>query len=76
MKFNYAKLLGRIKEYGFIHQTLAKKIGIAPSTFSAKLNNKYEFTLTEINAICKELDISNDDIGLYFFDQKVQKAER
>jgi transcriptional regulator with XRE-family HTH domain len=76
MEFNYAKLIGRIKEYGFTHENLANKIGIAPSTFSVKLNNKYAFTIAEIDAICKALDISKDEIGLYFFTQKVQKAER
>ena len=74
MKFNYAKLLGRIKEYGLTHEELATKIGIAPSTFSAKMNNKYSFAITEIDAICKILDISKSEIGLYFFTQKVQKS--
>lgn len=74
MIFNYAKLLGRIKEYGFTHEELANKIGIAPSTFSAKMNNKYSFAITEIDAICNVLEISKDEIGLYFFTQKVQKS--
>lgn len=76
MAFNYAKLKGRIKEYGFTHENIANKISIAPSTFSAKLNNKYEFTLTEIDEICRLLDICRDEIGLYFFTKKVQITEQ
>ena len=67
MEFNYAKLRGRIKEYGLTHEDLANKINIAQSTFSAKLNNKYDFTITEIKAISNVLEISRDEIGLYFF---------
>lgn len=76
MGFNYAKLLGRIKEYGFTHENLANKIGIAPSTLSAKLNNKYSFTIAEIEAIRKALEIGKGEIGIYFFTQKVQKTEQ
>ena len=67
MKFNYSKLLGKIKECGYTQEILADKIGIAISTMSAKLNNRNAFTTKEIGAICKELNIPKKDIGLYFF---------
>ena len=67
MKFNYSKLLGRIKECGYIHATLAKAIGISKGTLSAKLNNLNFFTTKEIIAICKVLNIAYKDIPLYFF---------
>ncbi len=67
MKFNYSKLLGKIKECGFTHENLAVKIGIAHSTLSAKLNNRNAFTTKEIGAICKVLNIPKKDVGLYFF---------
>lgn len=73
MSWNYAKLRGRIKEYGYTQKTLANTININSSTLSEKLNNKYEFTVDEINAICKCLKIPKVEIGEYFFAQKVQK---
>ena len=67
MKFNYAKLLGKIRECGFTQATLAKAIGISKSTLSAKLNNLNWFTTSEIIAICDALNIAHKDIPLYFF---------
>lgn len=67
MKFNYAKLLGRIRECGFTQATLAKAIGINKGTLSAKLNNQNYFLTSEIVAICKALNIAFKDIPLYFF---------
>lgn len=67
MKFNYSKLLGRIKERGFTLETLAEAIGITKGTLSAKLNNHYPFKSNEMVAICNVLDIAIKDISLYFF---------
>ena len=36
-------------------------------TISAKLNNRVSFTQDEIDGICELLDISNEEIGNYFF---------
>ena len=66
-KFNYAKLLGKIKEQGFTQAKLADAIGINRGTLSAKLNGQYSFSVKEIDSICRELDISNGEIGAYFF---------
>lgn len=67
MKYNYSKLLGRIKERGLTQEQLAKAIGKDKSTISAKVNNQFSFTQKEMDDICKVLDISNDEIGEYFF---------
>ena len=67
MKYNYSKLLGRLKEYNLIQAKLAEKIGINEGTLSLKLNNKNAFTSEEIDRICEVLDIPNDEIGKYFF---------
>ena len=40
MQFDYSKLLGRIKEYGFTQESLALAIGMSVSTLSFKLNSK------------------------------------
>lgn len=63
----YAKLLGRIKERGLTQAKLAGKIGKNQSTVCEKLKGKSVFTAKEIDDICKVLDISNDQIGEYFF---------
>lgn len=67
MKFNYSKLLGRIKEKGFTQESLAVAIGISVATMSLKLNNKAFFTQPEICKISDLLDIPVDRIGEYFF---------
>ena len=67
MKFNYSKLLGRIRECGFTQEQLAKAIGISKYTLSAKLNNKFSFSQEEILAICKVLKIHISEIGEFFY---------
>lgn len=67
MKYNYSKLLGRLRERGFTQEQLAKEIGKNKCTISAKVNNQFSFTQEEMDDICRVLDISNDEIGEYFF---------
>ena len=67
MKFNHSKLLGRMREYGFTQETLAKKIGISESTLCGKLNSRAYFSTKEIDKICELLDIPNVEIGIYFY---------
>ena len=67
MKYNYSKLLGRLKECKLTQAELAEKIGKHITTLSAKLNNKNAFTSEEIDRICEVLEIPNDEIGKYFF---------
>ena len=67
VNYNYSKLLGRIKECGFTQTRLADAIGINRGTLSSKLNGQYSFSMKEIDSICRELNISNDEIGAYFF---------
>lgn len=74
MEFDYSKLLGRIKEYGYTQETLAKEIGITESSMSLKLNNKAPFKQIEIRLACKILEITDEEIGVYFFAPKVRKS--
>lgn len=67
MKFNHSKLLGRIKECGFIQETLAEAIGISKGTLNAKLSGQFYFTSREMVAICNTLNIPHKDIPVYFF---------
>lgn len=74
MKFDYSKLLGRIKEFGYTQETLAKEIGITVSSMSLKLNNKAHFKQIEIRSICKVLRIADNEIGIYFFTPEVRET--
>lgn len=69
--WDYAKLKGRIRESGITQEDLGRKIGLTPTTFSLKLNNKAEFKHSEIEEICVALDIPLVDIPAYFFARKV-----
>ena len=67
MQFDFSKLLGRIKEFGYTQESLAEEIGISKVTMSLKLNNKAFFTQPEIEKIRKALLIPRDEVGVYFF---------
>jgi DNA-binding XRE family transcriptional regulator len=67
MKFDYSKLLGRMREMGYTQEKLAKAIGINESTLHCKLSNKSYFNGREIDAICAVLNIPNSEIGIYFY---------
>lgn len=70
MQFDYSKLLGRIKEYGYTQERFAKEIGMSLSTLNAKLNNKSYFDQFAIRKSCVVLCIRDNEIGIYFFCQK------
>ena len=72
MKFDYSKLLGRIKEFGFTQETLAKRIGIAESSMCLKLNNRASFKHGEIFQVSEALGIATSEIGVYFFTPRVR----
>lgn len=67
MKFNYSKLIGKIRECGFTQKTLAEAIGISKASLNAKLHNLFYFTAKEMYAICEALNIPISEIGEYFF---------
>ena len=69
MRYDYSKLLGRIKECNYTQETLAEAIGKNKSSLNLKLNQKTNqgFTTVEIDKICEVLDIPNAEIGAYFF---------
>lgn len=65
--YNYDKLLGKIKEKKYTQETLAKELGMQTATLNQKLNNRARFKQGEISAMCKLLDIKDNEIGKYFF---------
>ena len=71
MAFDFRKLKGRIiQAYGAIY-LFAKKLGISNNSFSRKLNNKVRFSVDDIVEISSLLDIPPNEIGAYFFTEKV-----
>ena len=71
VKFDYSKLLGKIKENGYTQSEFAAELGMTPSTFSLRLSGKGYFRQPETIKMCDMLGIAYKDISLYFFTQKV-----
>lgn len=66
-KYDYSKLLGRMRENHITQEQLAKDIGISESTMNIKLKNKRQFAQDEMIKILDVLNVPIDDIGAYFF---------
>ena len=75
MEFDFSKLLGRIREYGYTQKTLAIRIGMSASQLNQCLKSKSNFKHNKILAICKVLDITVSEIGPFFYTLKTRKAE-
>lgn len=70
------ELRGRIIQKFGSQGRFAQHIGKTQQTVTAKLNNRVQFTQNDILEWCNALDIPADDVGKYFFDQKLSKSER
>ena len=66
-KYDYSKLLGRIKECGYTQERIAEKISNSACSLNLTLNNKREFRQDEILEISKVLNIRSGEIEEYFF---------
>ena len=75
MEFDYSKLLGRIREFGYTQKTLAAVVEMSVSQLNQCLKGKANFKHTKILAICKVLDIPVSEIGVYFYALKTRKTE-
>ena len=67
MLFQYSKLKGRIKEICGSDYRFAELMKLSPTTISAKLNNKSEFSQPEIMKAVEILNLEPYEITLYFF---------
>lgn len=78
IEIDFDKLRGRIREKLGSEAKFAEKIGISSASLSAKFNNKSDFTATEIIKACDKdiLDIPLDEIGLNFFNRKLELNSR
>ena len=65
---NVRLLEERIQKSGLKKVYIAEKIGVTPNTLTALLNNKTEFKVSQIRAICQVLGITDDaEIKAIFF---------
>lgn len=78
MKYDFDKLRGRIREKLGNEAKFAEKLGISSASLSSKFNNKTDFSSAEISRATDDdvLDISIDEIGLYFFTKKLELNSR
>lgn len=73
--YNYSKVRGKIREIYGTQEAFSKAIGLSTTTVSDKLNNKVEWTQSEIAKISNLIFINKDEIPVYFFNDEVQEIE-
>ena len=71
MAFNHFKLKSRIIEMYGTQTAFVKEFGVSENAFSRKMNNKNRFSTDDILKIAQMLDISENEIGTYFFTKEV-----
>lgn len=71
VKFNYSKLLGKLKENGLTQLEFAKMVGISPATLSLVLSGDAFLRQPTIEKACDVLGINRKEIPTYFFTLKV-----
>ena len=71
VSFQYNKLRGRIKEMCATNEEFAKRMGLSSAVISLKLNNKSQWTQSEIYKAVEVLQIESADVPAYFFTPEV-----
>ena len=66
-RYDFGKLLGRMREKRITQTYLAKKVGISETSMNFSLNNKRDFKQEEILSVCEQLEIPLSRIPEYFF---------
>lgn len=74
MSFQYNKLRGRIIEVFGSQSKFASVVGQSEQIITAKLSGKSSFTQDNIIAWSKALNIDQNEIGSYFFTQKLSNG--
>ena len=67
----FAKLRGPIVEIFGSQSKFAESIGVSEVTIINKLSGKYDFSLKDIVLWANALRISEEEIGAYFFAEKL-----
>ena len=75
MPFNYAKLRGRIVEKFGSQHAFAKAMKLSERTMTLKLKGRIPWKQTEICKAIELLELTSEDIPIYFFTENVQKIE-
>lgn len=70
-EMDYSKLRGRIRERFGTEQAFAEAMEKTISQMSLLLNGKAVWRQVDIKKACDILGIADDDIGQYFFAEKV-----
>jgi len=74
MSFAYNKLRGRIIEICGSQAEFSKRVGQSEQSITAKLSGRSSFTQENIITWSEVLDIDQNDIGSYFFTQKLSNG--
>lgn len=61
------ELKGLIRQNKTTYQELANFLEIALSAFCNKINGFSVFNIVEVDKICRKLNISKNEIAIYFF---------
>lgn len=67
VKLSYSKLRGKIREVFGRQEDFATAMDMNAATLSAKLNNKFDWTMTEMEKACVLLGIPLMEMHIYFF---------
>lgn len=62
-----AELRAEMLRRGYSYETMAEAIGLSHNTFWRKVNGQNEFTLSEIQAIIKLLELDDQQLKAIFF---------
>lgn len=58
--YPYLKLKGLLAEKDLTQKYLAELLGLSPVTINQKINGTLEFSYTEVEIICDELQVSTE----------------
>lgn len=75
MAFNYSKLRGRIVEVFGTQIKFAEAMEWSERTLSLKMNSNRPWKQTDICKAIRLLNLTDEDIPIYFFTPKVQNIE-
>lgn len=73
MELTHSKLRGRIVEKYGTYKNFAKAIGTSEQTVNAKLSGKSGFSEGNIVAWSNALEIREEEVGAFYFTQKLSK---
>lgn len=75
MAFDYSKLRGKIVEIFNTQSRFAEAMGWSERTLSLKMNGVRSWKQPDICKAIRLLQLTAEDIPIYFFDSKVQNIE-